>query len=167
MAKKLLPNRISKTVPQDALMKIRQAAQLIMDVVGEDTPMSEEEYQALNKIADKRKLACDDILSIMHEHPKMVLEPLSMAEMQKDKAFYEVCDQIQSVFNNVLIRLKREQNIAGAEYANACSIFERDVEAKVLRGDTEAQIIQTELKMVHRVTPTGNVKKQNADTKTV
>jgi hypothetical protein len=167
MAKKLLPNRLSKTVPFNALMKIRQAMQLIIEVIGEDTPISEAEYKALLKIADRRKQACDDVLAIMQEHPQLVLSPLSVAETQKDKAFYEICDQIQSMFNNILIRLKREQNIAGAEYANACSIFESDVDAKAMRGDTEAQIVQNELKSVNRITPTGNVKKQNADSKTV
>jgi hypothetical protein len=163
MAKKLLPNRISKTVQPNALTKVRQAAQLILEVIGEDTPMSEEEYKSLLKIADKRKQTCDDISAIMQEHPKLVLEPLSVEEIQKDKAFYEICDQIQSIFNNVLIRLKREQNIAGAEYANACSVFESDVDAKAMRGDMEAQIVQTELKAVNRITPTGNVKKQTPE----
>jgi hypothetical protein len=50
MAKKLLPNRISKTVQPNALTKVRQAAQLILEVIGEDTPMSEEEYKSLLKI---------------------------------------------------------------------------------------------------------------------
>ena len=165
MAKKLLPNRLSKTVSPDALIKIRQAIQLIGEVIGEDTPISEDDYKALLKIADKRKQVCDDVLTIMQEHPPLVLAPLSVAEIQKDKAFYEICDQMQSMFNNVLIRLKREQNIAGAEYANACSIFESDVDAKAMRGDTEACIVQTELKAVNRITPTGNVKKQSTDSK--
>jgi hypothetical protein len=166
MAKKLLPNRISKTVALDALTKVRQAIQLLLEVIGEDTPMTEAEYKALQKMADKRKQACDDVLTVMQEHPKMVIAPLNTVEIRKDKGYYELCDQIDAMLANVLIRLKREQNIAGAEYANACSVFETDMEAKVLRGDTEAQIVQQELKAISRTPQLGNIKSPTTPTKT-
>jgi hypothetical protein len=166
MSKKLLPNRSSKTVAPDALSKVRQAIQLIMEVLGDDTDISDADYKGLRKIADKLKRECDDVFEIAKENGNFVEAPLSIEEMQKDKEYYELCDSIRALLKSLIIRLDREQNIAGAEYYNACSVFEDDVDAKVNKGSNpKAQNVQAQLAAIERNRGSGNTKKDNKDGK--
>lgn len=150
MSKKLLPNRISKVVAPDALTKVRQAVQLLNEVVGDDTPISDEEYKGLRKIADKLKRISDDVYEIAKENTDFVEEPLTITEITKDKLFYELCDSIRALLNAFNLKLEREQNIAGAEYFNACNVFEGDIDDKVGRGNTKAQNIKAQLNGIDR-----------------
>lgn len=151
MSKKLLPNRISKVIAPDAITKVRQAIQLLNEVLGDDTQISDEDYKGLRKIADKLKRECDDVFDIAKENTEFVEAPLSVDEIGKDKNYYELCDTIRSMFNSLSLKLEREQNIAGAEYYNACSVFEEDVDIKVKRGgNAKAQNVQAQLKAIER-----------------
>ena len=156
---KLLVNRSSKTVQVDAIGKIRRALQLMQEVLGDETPITDAAYKGLRKIADKLKQECDDVLHIMKESQEFVVAPLSTVEMDKDKAYYELCDQIRSMLNAFLLKLDREQNIAGSEYFMACNIFEADINAKVKRGDVKAQNVQAQLKLIPRNRAGGVAKK--------
>jgi hypothetical protein len=158
MVKKLLPNRISKTVAPDALMKIRQAVQLIQEVVGENTPISAADYNALRKISDKLKQESDDVYTVAQENLALVEAPISITELDKDKTFYEFCDKAYAMLQPVLIQLKREQNIAGSEYLNGCSLFEASVAVKVGHGNPQAQNAQLQLNQIPRKKGGGSVK---------
>jgi hypothetical protein len=166
MVKKVLPNRSSKTVKPDATAKLQQAVQIFLDLLGEDTPMSEDEYKALYKIADKRKQECDDVFGLMKANPALVKKPLSVAETQKDKDYYEFCDVVQAALKSLKNKADREQNIAGGEYINSCSVFETDVNADAHRGDAHAQTVQADLKKVNR-NRAGNPKKKSKVLKTI
>jgi hypothetical protein len=162
MSKKLLPNRISKVIAPDAVTKVRQAIQLLNEVLGDDTQISDEDYKGLRKIADKLKRECDDVYDIAKENTDFVEAPLSVDEMGKDKTYYELCDMILSMLKALLLKLEREQNIAGAEYYNACSVFEEDVDTKVKRGgNAKAQNVQAQLKAIDRNRGGGSNKKDN------
>lgn len=151
MSKKLLSNRISKVVAPDAVSKVRQAIQLLDEVLGEDTQISDDDYKALRKIADKLKRECDDVFDIAKENTEYIEAPLTLEEIDKDKKYYEFCDIIRSMFKSVLLKLEREQNIAGAEYYNACIVYEEDVDTKVQRGNNaKAQNVQAQLKAIER-----------------
>jgi hypothetical protein len=149
---KLLPNRISKVVLLEAALKKIEEAVLILDAcLGEDTQISDEDYAALRKIADKLKLQCDDVFTIAKANRDFVEAPLSIEEMDKDKLFYEFCDKVRAALKSFLIKLDREQNIAGAEYFNGCNVFESDVDAKIKRGNNaKAQNIKAQLDAVDR-----------------
>jgi hypothetical protein len=159
MSTKLLPNRSSKTVAPNAVSKLRQAIQLLHEVLGDDTPIDEAEYLKLRRIADKLKQECDDVFTIAREHPEFVETPLSVSELEKDKTFYELCDLARALLKAVLLKLDREQNIAGAEYYNGCCVFEADVEAKFKRGIPKAQNVYAQLKAVNHNRPGGIAKK--------
>jgi hypothetical protein len=159
MSTKLLPNRSSKSVAPNAVAKLRQAIQLLHEVLGDDTPIDEAEYVKLRKIADKLKQECDDVFTIVREHPDFVEAPLSVSELEKDKLFYELCDLAHALLKAVMLKLDREQNIAGAEYYNGCSVFEADVEAKFKRGMPKAQNVYAQLKALNRNRPGNPVKK--------
>ena len=152
MSKKLLPNRISKTVAPDALSKVRQAIQLLNEALGEEIPISDEDYKGLRKIADVLKRVTDDVFEIAKENTDFIEAPMTEAEIAKDKTFYELCDSIMALLKAFILRLEREQNIAGAEYFNACNVFESDVADKVNRDKTnvKAQNILAQLNGIDR-----------------
>jgi hypothetical protein len=150
MSTLLLPNRSSKTIAPDALIKIRQAIQLLQEAIGEDTFISDADYKALPKMADKRKQETDDVLMIVQNNTEFVEPPLSIVEIEKDKAFYELCDVILSLLKPFLIQLQREQTIAGAEYMNACSIFEKIVDFKAAQGSSKAKNVGIQLSQINR-----------------
>jgi hypothetical protein len=167
MVKKVLPNRSSKTVKPDVEAKLQQVVQIFAYLLGEDTPMSEEEYKSLYKIADKRKQECDDVFGLMKTNPVLVKKPLSVVETQKDKDFYEFCDLVQATLASLKTKTDREQNIAGGEYVNSCSVFESDVNADAHRGDAQAQMVQADLKKINRNRSSGNAKKKIAANKNI
>lgn len=165
MSKKLLSNRISKVVAPDAVSKVRQAIQLLDEVLGEDTQISDDDYKALRKIADKLKRECDDVFDIAKENTEFIEAPLTLEEIDKDKKYYEFCDIIRSMFKSVLLKLEREQNIAGAEYYNACIVYEEDVDTKVQRGNNaKAQNVQAQLKAIERNRKGGNTANKDGNT---
>jgi hypothetical protein len=150
MSTKLLPNRSSKTVAPNAVAKLRQAIQLLHEVLGDDTPIEEAEYAKLRKIADKLKQESDDVFTIARENPDFVEAPLSVAEIEKDKTYYELCDLARALLKAVTLKLDREQNIAGSEYYNSCNIYEENVDTKRQRGNQKAQNVQTQLNAIQR-----------------
>jgi hypothetical protein len=150
MAKKLLPNRSSKKVSPDALTKVAQAVQIILDVLGNRSVITEADYDALRKISDKLKQECDDVFAIAQANPEFVEPPLLLTEMEKDKLYYELCDHIEAALSPVMIFKKREQNISGAEYLNGCSFFETIVAFRAGQGNPKAQMIAIQLKQLKR-----------------
>jgi hypothetical protein len=165
MSKKLLPNRSSKTVAPDALSKVRQAVALLEEVLGDPTPISEDDYKALRTIADKLKRVTDDVYEIAKENESFIKPPLLLVEITKDKAFYELCDSIRALLKAFFIRLEREQNIAGAEYFNGCNVFEGDVDDEIARDANNAKAlnIKAQLNSVDRNRGGGNNKKGGED----
>jgi hypothetical protein len=150
MAKKLLPNRSSKKLPVDASTKLAQAVQLVLDLLGERSVITEEDYNALRKISDKLKQECDDVFAIAQANPEFVEPPLQLSEMEKDKNFYEFCDKIELAFSPVQIFKNREQNISGGEYLNGCNFFESTVAFRAAQGNPKAQMIAIQLKQLKR-----------------
>jgi hypothetical protein len=150
MSKKLLQNRISKTVTPDAQEKFRRALQIMSELLGEDTFISDAEYKSLRKIADKLKLESDDVFAVAQETPEFFDETTPAQEVEKDKSFYEFCDACRSMLSAFQIKLDREQNLAGAEYYNACSVYEENVDFKRARGNLKAQNVQAQLHKIVR-----------------
>ena len=164
MVKKHLINRSSKQIAVDALSKSHQAVQLLQEALGTLTAISEAEYKSLRKIADKLKRETDDVFMIIKNHPKLVDAPLSIEEMEKDKACYEFCDTLRAPLSRFMVQLDREQNIAGAEYFNSTTVFEADVASKAVRGEAEAQHAQVELNLIVRNRTGGKIAKKNKPT---
>jgi uncharacterized protein YicC (UPF0701 family) len=161
MVKKILPNRSSKTVKPDAEAKLQQAVTIFLELLGEETAISEAEYAALYKISDKRKQECDQLFGLMQANPNLVKKPLSIVETTKDKTYYEfVAERIQTALKSLKTRADREQTIAGSEYVNSCKVWEADVNADAHRDNAHAQTVQAELKKVKRYRPTGVSKKK-------
>jgi hypothetical protein len=150
MQKHLLPNRSAKAIPADALDQARQAFQTLHNLLGTDTPIDEEAYQRLYKIADKRKIETDDVFAVIRENQEFLDTETAFEEIEKDKAFYELCDQLRSLQAAFDLRLNREQNIAGAEYLDACKGYEASVTYRVSRGNSKAQAVKTQLDAIAR-----------------
>lgn len=163
MVKKILPNRSSKTVKPDADAKLKLGVQIFLDLLGEETAISEADYAALYKIAGKRKQECDVIFALMQANPTLVKKPLSLEESEKDKTFYEFGDRIQAALKSLKTRADREQTIAGSEYVNSCSVWETDIKADAHRGDAQAQTVQAELKKINRNRSNGSSKKSKKE----
>jgi hypothetical protein len=150
MSKKLLPNRSSKTVALHAESEFRQALQGMLRLFGEDTPISDDDYKSLRKIADKLKTETDDVYAIAKENPEFWDEQTPLSEVTKDKIFYEFCDACRSMLQSLLLKIDKEQNIAGAEYYNACNVYEENVALKRQRSSAKAQNIQAQLQLIPR-----------------
>ena len=147
MSRKLLPNRISKSVAPDARAKVRQAFQLLDEALGEVIAIEEDEYKGLRKIADKLKRVTDDVFEIVKENTEFLEAPLTVEEITRDKEFYEFCDFVRTVKNAFDLRLDREQNVAGAEYNNACGVYEGDVTDKVNRDKKNAKALSVQAQL--------------------
>ena len=141
MSKKILPNRISKIVTPEMRAKVVQGFQLLNEALGEDTLISDEDYKKLRKLADVSKLTCDDVYDIAKANQGFIEEPLTFEEITKDKEFYEFCDEIYVLKKSFDLKLEREQNLGGSEYANAMSVFENDIKDKVNRGGNNAKAV--------------------------
>ena len=89
---------------------------------------------------------------IAKENTDFIEVPLTVEEITKDKTFYELCDSIFALLKAFTLRLEREQNIAGAEYFNACNVFEGDVADKVDRdkNNVKAQNLLAQLNSIDR-----------------
>ncbi len=150
MAKKLLPNRSSQKVSANDSMRVAQAVQVLLDVLGDRTVITDADYKALRKISDKLKQECDDVYAIAQANPELVESPLKLTEMEKDKLYYELCDYIEAALSPVLIQKNREQNIAGGEYLNGCNLFESIVAFRAAQGNPKAQLVAIQLKQLNR-----------------
>jgi hypothetical protein len=166
MSKKLLPNRISKVVTPEMRAKVQQAFQLLDEALGTSTPISEDDYKSLRKIADKMKSESDDVFAITELNADLLEEPLTVVEITKDKDFYEFCDAIRAAKKSFEIKLDREQNVAGSEYFNACCIFEEDVKTRANRGSTKAQNVKAQLDAIDRNRNGGNISNAKRAAKT-
>jgi hypothetical protein len=150
MSKKLLPNRSSKTVAPNAESEFRQALQVMLRLFGEDTVITDDDYKSLRKIADKLKQETDDVYAIGKENSEFWEEQTPLPEVTKDKAFYEFCDMCRSMLQSLLLKMDKEQKIAGAEYYNSCNVYEENVALKQQRGNAKAQTVQKQLDAIPR-----------------
>ena len=161
MSKKLISNRNSKKVTTDTQVRFRQALQTMLDLLGEDTPMSDAEYTSLRKIADKLKTETDDVFAIAKEADDFLEDSTPVNVVEDYKTFYEFCDNCRSMLAPLLFKLNREQNIAGGQYFNACMIYEDNVSIQVARNNPKARVVKAQLDDIprQRGRPKGSVKK--------
>lgn len=150
MAKKLLPNRISKIIGPEKIARARVLVQELMDILGEDTQISDEDYKALTKVSDKRKLEADDTFDIEQSFPEFIEEPLTIVEVEKDKNYYEDSDTLRSIIKPFNDKLEKEQNIAGAEYHNSGIVYEDNVKIKAARDNSRAQLALKQINDLNR-----------------
>ena len=75
MAKKILPNRLSKVIGPKGVARTRVLVKELMDIMGDDTAISDEDYKAQVKISDKRKLEADDSFEIAQVFSEFIEEP--------------------------------------------------------------------------------------------
>jgi hypothetical protein len=164
--KKVLPNRISKSVAPDALDNARKGVALIQRALGTPTAISETDYQSLRKVGTKLKQEADEVFALAQANPELTEEPFSLAEMSKDKGFAELCAAIKSMLAPLNLQADREQTIAEAEYLNGCSLFEENVALKTERGHSKAQYIQVQLNRIDRFRGGGKKSKSKNNPKT-
>jgi hypothetical protein len=138
---RLLPNRVSRTLTDDNLQKIRDAVKVIIENLGVSTPITKAEYDALAKLGDKHKPFSDGLLDIIREHPGFLEEEQSPEEIAKDKRLYEQYDEVRSILAAATEKLDREQGIVGAEYRNAGSVYTENVKNKVNKGNKDAVMV--------------------------
>lgn len=152
MAFKLLPNRISKTLPPDAEAQAAAAFQVLFNLLGPATPITEEEYDALSFISDKRKLVADDYHAVMRNNPEFLEEP-PIEEVEKDRRYYEFGDFMEAQMRQMESHRIREQNLAGAEYDNATKSFKSTVIYKAGRNNSRAQLALKQLEDIDKRQP--------------
>ncbi len=145
MAKKsreLLPKRLNKPLPPDAEEQLNLHLQKVMELLGNDTPISESDYDKLRVIADTLKPQCDDLFDIVVANPEFLQpepgsEHLTVQDIRNDKLYYEFCDKFPGAVAAMMLRMKREQIIAGAQYENALGIYAENVERAANRGTNQ------------------------------
>jgi hypothetical protein len=150
MIKKLLANRSIKTIRPEDAVKVAQALRVIQSVLGEPIAISEEEYKSLRKISDKLKQETDEVFFIAKANPNLVEAPVSLLELEKDKSFYEFCEQLEASLLPIVVQAQRERTVSGAEYFNGCGFFETGVEFKAAQGIAQAQQVQLLLNKIKR-----------------
>jgi hypothetical protein len=162
MARKQLPNRISKKIGADQIARARMLLQEVANILGEDTQISDEDYKALLKISDKRKLDADDTFQIAQAFPEFMEESIPLSEVAKDKSYYEDTDTLRTMHKTLSDKLEKEQNVAGAEYFNAMLIYEENVRLKAARDNSRAQLALKQLNDLKRRRGGGANAKKNA-----
>ena len=152
MSFQLLPNRISKVLPPDAETQARAAVELLLNLLGADTPITDEAYKALTFISEKRKQVADDYHEVIKNNPAYLEEP-PLEEVNKDRHYYEFCDFLEALMGQLNTRRIREQNIAGSEYDNATKSFKLTVNYKASRNDSRAQLVLKQLEAIDKRQP--------------
>ena len=150
MAKKILPNRLSKIIGPKGVARTRVLVKELMDIMGDDTAISDEDYKAQIKISDKRKLEADDSFEIAQTFTEFIEEPLTLAEIEIDKNYYEDADTIRSIIKPFFDKLEKEQNIAGSEYYNAMLVYDENVKYKAGRDNSRAQLAAKQISDLNR-----------------
>lgn len=147
---KLLPNLNSRTLTEAEMKTIFDAANTIDTQLGTPTPITQEAYDALAKLGDVLKIEYDAVFNVTREHPKYLDEEQTIDEIEKDKLACEQYDLIVAHLQKLLAKVVRERGIRGAEYRNACSIYEENVVNSVKKGRLEAQMIKDRLDKIPR-----------------
>lgn len=147
---KLLPNRVSKALDPALMDNIQNAAEAFTRALGEPTPINDDELKKLQKVAETRKRIADDVFRVLEQHPASLNAPLSLEEIRKDKALYEMGLTLEALLVGLLFNVRREMSVAGAEYQNAMAIFEEDIKTDVNRNVAEARIVQAKLDAIER-----------------
>ena len=150
MAKKILPNRLSKIIGPKGVARTRVLVKELMDIMGDDTAISDEDYKAQVKISDKRKLEADDSFEIAQVFSEFIEEPLTLEEVNIDKNYYEDADTIRSIVKPFFDKLEKEQNIAGSEYYNAMAVYDENVKYKANRDNSRAQLAAKQIADLNR-----------------
>ena len=150
MAKKLLPIPFSKAIGDEKLARARVIIKELMDMLGNDTPISDDDYKALVKISDKRKLEADDTFEVSKTFTEFIEEPLTVEEIGKSGSYYEDSDSIRAIAKPFMDKLDKEQNIAGAIFYNGNSVFEDNVKIKAGRDNSRAQLALKQLSDLKR-----------------
>ena len=150
MAKKILPNRILKVIGPPKIARTRVLVDELMELLGDDTIISDEDYQAQIKISDKRKLEADDSFEIAQVFPELVEEPSTVKGANAEKNYYEDADTIRSIAKPFFDKLNKEQNIAGSQYYTAMSLFDENVKYKAGRDNSRAQLAAKQIADLNR-----------------
>jgi hypothetical protein len=151
MSKKTLRYFKPKKVTPERIAKMEEGFRLINEAIGDDTDITDDEYDALPVIADKRKQECDDVFDIAKRNPEFVIKPVTIEDTEDYKEDYMFYDKTWVQFEAFKIRLEREQNVAGGKYYNNCNVFEGDVADKIKRdNDPKAQNVKAQLDKINR-----------------
>ena len=149
---KILPNRISKTMPAANLEAIKGAVQIIIDNLGTPIAITDADYDSLAKIGDTTKLVCDDVLEVAEENPSYLETEQPLEEVQKDKTYNEQMTEVLKLLSKPVGIATREAGVSGAEYRNAIFNYEGNVKGKVAKGLTDAQLVLDKLNRIDRRT---------------
>ena len=150
MAKKILLNRTPKVIGLEGIARSRVLVKELMDILGNDTIMPDEDYKAQIKISDKRKLQADDSFEIAQVFTELLEESLTVKEVNFEKSYYEDADTIRSIAKPFFDKLDKEQNIAGSQYYNAMALFDENVKYKAGRDNSRAQLAAKQISDLNR-----------------
>lgn len=142
---RLLPNRVSRTLTDDNLQKIRDAVKVILENLGTATPITKAEFDALAKLGEKHRPYNADLFDIILQHPSYLEEEQSTEEIAKDKRLHEQYDEVRDIIAPAFEKLEREQGIVGAEYRNAGSVYTENVRNKVNKGNKDAVMVMDKI----------------------
>ena len=161
MAKKILLNRTPKVIGPEGIALARVLVKQLMDILGDDTIIPDEDYKAQIKISDKRKLEADDSFEIAQVFPEIIEEPLTVKRVNGEKSFYEDADTIRSIAKPFFDKLNKEQNISGSQYYTAMSLFDENVKYKASRNNSRAQLAAKQIADLNRKRGGNNGNKKN------
>lgn len=124
MARKLLPNRISVRISPETVeafyAKLREARALLPA-----TPVvADSELNTWEKIGDTRRKEIPPTVAILKAHGSFLPPVLSMEEIEKDLALYDLLFDLTKALDTMAADLKRLQTIAGCEAVNIYRLAE-------------------------------------------
>lgn len=137
----LMPVRLDKTLPPDAEQQLDAAFDTILALLGPPTAISQEEFDKLYQMSDKRKTNADEHYKVMAANPQYMENP-PLDKVAMSRRYYEFCELVWARVEGCKTRLQHEQDIAGAQYANWCKSYQ--VTAKYLsesRKDAQATLV--------------------------
>lgn len=148
---KILPNRSSKTLTEAQVTAAKAAIQTVIDIIGTPIVITDDDYKVLAKMGDVLKPICDKVFEIAEENSSYLEDEQPVAEVQKDKTYFEQTTDILSSLYNAVFMYEREQGTSGAEYRNAMANYEENVKAKVKKGNAPAaQLVLDKLNRIDR-----------------
>ena len=147
----LLPNRISKTIPPENLIRIEELANLLVAELGTLTQIPEAEYKKLAKLGEKNIILYDLIKKVMVKYPEYIETDLPLVENTKDRTYFRDLEKAKTIIKEVFLDvIEHEQGIVGAEYRNGVAVFEDNVAIRVARNDAKAKLVQDEIESAYK-----------------
>ncbi|MES2573945.1 MAG: hypothetical protein V4572_03300 [Bacteroidota bacterium] len=122
----LNPNRLNLTYPVADMTLMKTNANSTISKIPAGATLTEEERASGGDINVDNKIFVDDTLNELNSNGAAILPAwFSIPNLSNDVAFYDQSEELISLYQNIILRLKDAQRIAGREaLVNARKAYE-------------------------------------------